>query len=105
MPSLKVFHRLAVGIAGLALSAAVATAQDYPTKNITLVVPFAAGGPTDAVSRIIGENMQNTLGQTIVIENQLGAGGTTASNRVKEAPPDGYTLITGHMGTHAASVA
>ena len=105
MPSLKVLCRLLGGIAGLALSAAAVSAQDYPTKNITLVVPFAAGGPTDAVSRIIAENMQKTLGQTIVIENQLGAGGTTASTRVKEAPPDGYTLITGHMGTHAASVA
>ena len=105
MPSLKALQALLGGIAGLALSAAVASAQDYPAKNITLVVPFAAGGPTDAVSRIVAENMQKTLGQTIVIENQLGAGGTTASTRVKEAPPDGYTLITGHMGTHAASVA
>jgi len=105
MPSLKLLHRLAGGIAALALSTAIATAQDYPIKNITLIVPFAAGGPTDAVSRIIAENMQKTLGQTIVIENRLGAGGTTASTQAKEAPPDGYTLITGHMGTHAASVA
>jgi tripartite-type tricarboxylate transporter receptor subunit TctC len=96
---------LAAALAAAALTSIGATAQDYPTKTITLVVPFAAGGPTDAVSRIIAENMQKTLGQTIVIENQLGAGGTTASTRVKESPPDGYTLITGHMGTHAASVA
>src|SRR5262245_29021876 len=102
MSSLKT---LAAALAGVLSLAASAAAQDYPTKNITLVVPFAAGGPTDVVSRIIADNMSRTLGQTIVIENQLGAGGTTASTRVKDAAPDGYTLITGHMGTHAASVA
>jgi tripartite-type tricarboxylate transporter receptor subunit TctC len=89
----------------LGLSALPAAAQDYPTRTITLIVPFAAGGPTDIVSRIVAENMSRTLGQQIVIENTLGAGGTTASTRAKEAAPDGYTLITGHMGTHAASVA
>jgi len=68
-------------------------------------VPFAAGGPTDVISRIVGENMSRTLGQQIVIENVIGAGGTTASTRAKNATNDGYTLITGHMGTHAASVA
>ncbi|MEA2876486.1 MAG: hypothetical protein QOF14_1682 [Hyphomicrobiales bacterium] len=82
-----------------------ANAQDYPAKPITLIVPFAAGGPTDVISRIIGEHMSRTLGQQFVIENALGAGGTTASTRAKRAAPDGYTLITGHMGTHAASVA
>jgi tripartite-type tricarboxylate transporter receptor subunit TctC len=93
------------GILALGLSALTAAAQDYPTRSITLIVPFAAGGPTDVVSRIVGDHMSRTLGQTIVIENTLGAGGTTASTRAKEAAPDGYTLITGHMGTHAASVA
>jgi tripartite-type tricarboxylate transporter receptor subunit TctC len=87
------------------LAALPATAQDYPTKNITLIVPFAAGGPTDVISRIVGEHMSRTLGQQLVIENAVGAGGTTASTRAKRAAPDGYTLITGHMGTHAASVA
>ena len=85
--------------------AAPAAAQDYPTKNITLIVPFAAGGPTDVISRIIGEHMSRTLGHQLVIENVVGAGGTTASTRAKRAAPDGYTIITGHMGTHAASVA
>ena len=103
------FHRLVTGIVASALALGLCTlpaaAQDYPTRSITLIVPFAAGGPTDIVSRIVGENMARTLGQTIVIENTLGAGGTTASTRAKEATPDGYTLITGHMGTHAASVA
>ena len=103
------FHRLVTGIVASALALGLCTlpaaAQDYPTRSITLIVPFAAGGPTDIVSRIVGENMARTLGQTIMIENTLGAGGTTASTRAKEATPDGYTLITGHMGTHAASVA
>ena len=97
--------RLACALAALALTAAAATAQDYPARPITLIVPFAAGGPTDIVARIVGEHMSRTLGHQFVIENTLGAGGTTASTRAKRAAPDGYTLITGHMGTHAASVA
>ena len=100
--------KLMTGLAGVLVAAALAApaaAQDYPTKNITLIVPFAAGGPTDVISRIIGEHMSRTLGHQIVIENVVGAGGTTASTRAKRAAPDGYTLITGHMGTHAASVA
>jgi tripartite-type tricarboxylate transporter receptor subunit TctC len=104
MRSLKrVIHALG-GLAALALAAGPAAAQDYPTRPITLIVPFAAGGPTDVISRIVSEHMSRTLGQQIVIENVVGAGGTTASTRAKRANPDGYTLITGHMGTHAASV-
>jgi tripartite-type tricarboxylate transporter receptor subunit TctC len=82
-----------------------AVAQDYPTRPITLVVPFAAGGPTDIIARIVGEHMGRTLGKNIVVENIVGAGGTIASSRVAKAKPDGYTIIMGHMGTHAASVA
>jgi tripartite-type tricarboxylate transporter receptor subunit TctC len=98
---------LAGAIAGLALVFQIqgAAAQDYPTRPITLIVPFAAGGPTDVISRIVGEHMSRTLGQQIVIENVLGAGGTIAGTKAKNATNDGYTLITGHMGTHAASVA
>ena len=88
-----------------ALTGSAAPQADYPTKPITLIVPFAAGGPTDIISRLVGENMSKTLGQTIVIENVVGAGGTTASTRAKRGTPDGYTIIMGHMGTHAASVA
>jgi tripartite-type tricarboxylate transporter receptor subunit TctC len=99
------FTRAAGTLVALALTAASATAQDYPARPITLIVPFAAGGPTDVISRIVGEHMSRTLGQQLVIENVVGAGGTTASTRAKRASPDGYTLITGHMGTHAASVA
>ena len=89
----------------LAFGAGAAHAQTYPARPITLIVPFAAGGPTDVVARIVGEHMSRTLGQQVVIENALGAGGTTASTRAKRAAPDGYTIIMGHMGTHAASVA
>src|SRR6202043_1877243 len=70
-----------------------------------LIVPFAAGGPSDVVSRIVGEHMSRTLGQPVTIENVVGAGGTTGSNRAMRASPDGYTIEMGHMGTHAASVA
>jgi tripartite-type tricarboxylate transporter receptor subunit TctC len=105
---MRITRRIAgilVGATALGFMALPAAAQDYPTKNITLIVPFAAGGPTDVISRIVGEHMSRTLGQQIVIENVVGAGGTTASTRAKRATADGYTLITGHMGTHAASVA
>ena len=69
-----------------------------------MIVPFAAGGPTDVIARIVTGHMAQTLGQTIIIENVVGAGGTTATARAARATNDGYTLITGHMGTHAASV-
>lgn len=90
---------------GVVWGALPAPAQDYPTRPITLIVPFAAGGPTDVISRIVGDHMSKTLGQQLVVENVVGAGGTTGSTRAKRAAPDGYTIIMGHMGTHAASVA
>lgn len=83
---------------------APAEAQTYPTRSITMIVPFAAGGPTDVISRIVTAHMAQSLGQSIIIENVVGAGGTTATTRAARAANDGYTLITGHMGTHAASV-
>jgi tripartite-type tricarboxylate transporter receptor subunit TctC len=96
---------LLAGVVVAAFAAAPASAQsDYPTRPITVIVPFAAGGPTDTITRIVGEHMSRTLGQQLVVENVVGAGGTTASTRAKRANPDGYTIITGHMGTHAASV-
>src|SRR6201747_2600812 len=91
-------------LAGLSQFAAPAQAQDYPTRAITMIVPFAAGGPTDVVARIVTGHMAQTLGQSIIIENVVGAGGTTATARAARAANDGYTLITGHMGTHAAAV-
>jgi tripartite-type tricarboxylate transporter receptor subunit TctC len=91
-------------LVGAGAVAAPAQAQDYPTRSITMIVPFAAGGPTDVISRIVTGHMAQTLGQSIIIENVVGAGGTTATARAARATNDGYTLITGHMGTHAASV-
>lgn len=94
----------AAALASLSSFIAPAEAQTYPTRTITMIVPFAAGGPTDVISRIVTGNMAQALGQSIVIENVVGAGGTTATTRAARAANDGYTLITGHMGTHAASV-
>jgi tripartite-type tricarboxylate transporter receptor subunit TctC len=106
---MKCFGRSLAGgclavLAGLTLLSVPAQAQTYPTRSITMIVPFAAGGPTDVISRIVTAHMAQTLGQTIIIENVVGAGGTTATTRASKAANDGYTLITGHMGTHAASV-
>jgi tripartite-type tricarboxylate transporter receptor subunit TctC len=87
------------------LAIGAAAAQPYPSRPITMVVPFAAGGPTDVLARILAQSMSQTLGQQIVIENVTGAGGSIAAARVAKAPPDGYTMILGNLGTHAASVA
>jgi tripartite-type tricarboxylate transporter receptor subunit TctC len=91
--------------AGFALLAPQLLAQEaYPTRPITLVVPFAAGGATDALARLIAEPMSRDLGHQVVIENVAGAGGTVGSARAAKANPDGYTILLGHAGTHAASV-
>ena len=81
-----------------------AQAQDYPQRGITMVVPFAAGGTTDVVARIMADHMSRTLGQQVVIENVTGAGGTVGVTRVAKAAPDGYTILMGNLGTQAASV-
>ncbi len=91
--------------AALGLWAGGAFAQAYPTKPVTIIVPFAAGGPTDVIARIVGEHMSKTLGQQIVVENVAGAGGTTGITRGAQAAPDGYTIMMGHMGTHGAAPA
>jgi len=85
--------------------AGTAVAQEFPTRPVSIVVPFAAGGPTDVVARIVGEHMSRTLGQTIIVENVAGAGGTTGITRGAQAKPDGYTIMMGHMGTHGAAPA
>ena len=84
------------------LAASTANAQKYPEKVITMVVPFAAGGPTDTVARLIGVPMSKTLGQTIIVENVAGAGGTIAANRVAKSSPDGYTILIHHIGMATA---
>lgn len=78
-------------------------AQDYPTKSVTIVVPFAAGGPADITGRIVADLLSRHLGQSFVVENIGGAGGTVGATRAARAHPDGYGLIVGHMGTHAAA--
>ena len=80
-----------------------AQAQTYPSRSVTVIVPFAAGGPADITGRIVAELLSRNLGQQFVVENIAGAGGTTGSTRAARATPDGYTLILGHMGTHAAA--
>jgi len=81
-----------------------AEAQSYPERPITLIVPFAAGGAADTAGRIMADAMARHLGQNVVVENVGGAGGATGTQRGKKAPPDGYTIGLGHMGTHAAAV-
>jgi tripartite-type tricarboxylate transporter receptor subunit TctC len=94
---------LAAAVGAGALTGPVA-AQDYPTHAITMIVPFAAGGPTDVIARIVAAHMAQTLGQSITIENLVGASGAIATARAAHAANDGYTLIAGNMATHAASV-
>jgi tripartite-type tricarboxylate transporter receptor subunit TctC len=77
-----------------------ATAQPWPSRSISIVVPFSAGGPTDTLVRIISEPMRRFLGQTVVVDNITGGGGTIGVGRVARAPPDGYTVSVGHWGTH-----
>ena len=96
---------LAAAVALAATLTGSAFAQSYPTKPVTMIVPFAAGGPTDIIARFVGEHMSRTLGQQIVIENVAGAGGTTGIGRAAASPNDGYTIMMGHMGTHGAAPA
>ncbi|EON20708.1 ABC transporter substrate-binding protein [Cupriavidus necator] len=90
------------GALGLAFSAGALAADAYPSKPITLVVPFSAGGPTDVVSRALGQAMSKDLGQSVVVENKLGAGGTVAAAFVARAQPDGYTILIHHNGMATA---
>jgi tripartite-type tricarboxylate transporter receptor subunit TctC len=92
-------------LAGLLAVAGIAgaSAQDYPNRPITVIVPFPPGGPTDAIIRNLGERMRVSLGQPLVVEYVTGAGGTVGTARVARAAPDGYTIICGHFGTHATN--
>ena len=94
------------GVGALALALAFvgsAQGQGYPSRAVTLVVPFAAGGPTDVVARTLAASMTRTLGQTVVVENKTGAGGTIAANSVAKASPDGYTIFIHHNGMATAT--
>ncbi len=99
------FIRLAAFIVGLVvITTGARAAGEYPTHPITMVVPFAAGGPTDILGRLIGQYIGPLLGQPIVIDDVTGAGGTIGAAKVARAAPDGYTMVMGNLGTHAASV-
>jgi tripartite-type tricarboxylate transporter receptor subunit TctC len=95
----------AVAFAASLASIGSATAQTYPSRPITLIVPFPPGGSTDVGARVVADHMSRTLGQQVIVQNVSGAGGTTGSTRAMRADPDGYTILMGQMGTHAASVA
>jgi tripartite-type tricarboxylate transporter receptor subunit TctC len=97
--------RLAVGILGAVAIASAVAAEGYPSKPITIVVPFAAGGPNDVLARLVGGHVSRTLAQPVFIENAVGAGGTIGSARVAKAQADGYTLLSGNLGSLGAAFA
>jgi tripartite-type tricarboxylate transporter receptor subunit TctC len=93
---------IAIALAALVIATG-ASAQSYPNRPVTVVVPFPAGGPTDAIIRNLGERMRDALGQPVVVEYVSGAAGTVGTARVARAAPDGYTIVCGHVGTHASN--
>jgi tripartite-type tricarboxylate transporter receptor subunit TctC len=95
--------RLTAAIGALLLTASLAVADDWPTRPVTMVVPFAAGGPADAVGRILASRVSQTLGHEVIVENIGGGGGMLGGARVARAAPDGYQFVLGNMGTHAAN--
>ena len=99
MPRLLAALATAATIAGLAIE--TASAQSYPSRPITLVVPFPAGGGNDALARLVAERMSKTLGQQVVVENRGGAGGTVATRAIAKSPPDGHTILLSYTGTFA----
>lgn len=102
MPFKRRTFTLATIAASLTLAAGIANAQSYPAKPVSLVVPFSAGGPTDIVARTLASGMTKTLGQSVVVENKTGAGGTIAPSYVSKAAPDGYTFLIHHNGMATA---
>ncbi|MBN9090615.1 MAG: tripartite tricarboxylate transporter substrate binding protein BugD [Reyranella sp.] len=100
-------RRIIAGLmmAATCLAAGGADAQTFPSKQVTIVVPFTAGGPTDTLARILAERMSRTLGQTVIVENTTGAAGTIGVARVVRAAPDGYTIGIGHWSTHVVNPA
>ncbi len=97
MPALRII----ANIAALVVAVAPAVAQEWPTRPITIVVPLAAGGGPDALARILAPHLAELLGQPVLVENVPGAGGMTGASRVAKAPPDGYQVVIGNVGTHA----
>jgi len=107
MFELRTCDWLPLSVLGCALLAVIQTAaaQNFPSRPLTLVVPFAAGGPSDVAGRIVAQGLTEKLGRQVVVENPVGAGGTLGSLRVAKAPPDGYQFVIGNSGTHAWSQA
>jgi tripartite-type tricarboxylate transporter receptor subunit TctC len=97
------FLQLAAGTVALPAVSRIASAQSYPTRPMTMIVPYAAGGPTDTIARIMAERMRTSLGQIVLVENVTGAAGTIGVGRVARAAPDGYTISIGHWGTHVVN--
>src|SRR5215469_1656489 len=93
--------RMIVSVATVFSATSLTVAQDWPARPMTLVVPFAAGGSSDAIARIVAEGLRGELGQSVLVENVGGAGGMLGANRVAKAPPDGYQFVLGNIGTHA----
>src|SRR5262245_57374141 len=93
----------AATLAAVFASAAPVCAQDWPTRTVTMVVPFAAGGPVDVVARLVAARLSESLGQQVIVENLGGAGGMTGASRIAKAAPDGYQLLLGNQGTHTFS--
>ena len=103
LPRRRQFLRLATGAVALLVVSCMASAQTYPTRPVTIVVPFAAGGGADLVARILAERIRGSLGQPVIVENVIGAAGSIAVGRVARAAPDGYVLSIGNWATHVAN--
>src|ERR1700756_126785 len=97
MRKLALWAAMAAGL----IFAGAASAQDFPNRPLTMVIPFAAGGPTDVLGRVMAQRMGEVLGQQVIVENVGGAGGMTGSAKVAQSTPDGYTFALGTVGTHA----
>jgi tripartite-type tricarboxylate transporter receptor subunit TctC len=100
---MNVLKTCIAGLGALALAGGAAMADTYPSRPITMIVPFAAGGPSDAIGRLLGQSMSSSLGQQIVIENVAGAGGTLGGARLAKADPDGYTILIHHVALAAGA--
>jgi len=96
-------RRLVLALLAVLAVASPARSEQYPSHPITVIVPFSAGGPSDAMARILGERMKARLGEVLLIENVTGAGGSIGVGRAVRSPPDGYTISFGHLGTHVAN--
>src|SRR3981081_1042443 len=97
----RLFRILAIALAAGLVCVAPAVAQEWPSRPVPLVVPFAPGGPIDTIGRILAQRLSELLGQQVIVENVGGAGGMTGTNRVARAAPDGYAFALGSVGTHA----